>query len=112
VTPSGRLAIASYLGVLMLQPIWLVLLPAPLGAANPALAAIAVLPLLLPLRGVLRGSLRSLTWAGYLLMVYLVVGVTEAWSNPPQRIPALLQILLVALFVVSVLVFSRRSRPG
>jgi hypothetical protein len=32
----------------------------------------------------------------------------EAWANPPQRLPALLQVLLVAVFVGSVLRFSRR----
>ena len=75
-----------------------------------ALATIAVIPLLLPLKGVLAGSLRSMTWAGYLVMLYLVVGVMEAWANPPQRIPALLQVVLVMLFVASVLAFSRSDR--
>ena len=60
------------------------------------------------LRGLLAGSLRSMTWAGYLVMLYLVVGVMEAWANPPQRIPALTQVLLVVLFIGSVLVFSRQ----
>ena len=63
---------------------------------------------MLPLKGVLAGSLRSLTWAGYLVMLYLVVGVMEAWANPAQRIPAMVQVVLVAVFVGSVLVFSRR----
>jgi uncharacterized membrane protein len=50
-----------------------------------------------------------MTWAGYLLMLYLVIGVMEAWANPPQRLPALLQIALVAVFVGSAVVFSRHS---
>ena len=48
-----------------------------------------------------------MTWAGYLVMLYLVVGVMEAWANPPQRAASLLQIALVTLFVGSTLVFSR-----
>jgi uncharacterized membrane protein len=72
------------------------------------LAALAAAPLLLPLKGLLAGSLHSMTWAGYLVMLYLIIGVMEAWSNPPQRIPALLQTLLVVIFVASVLVFSRK----
>jgi uncharacterized membrane protein len=112
VTVSGRIAAASYLSVLLLQPAWHALLPAPHGAGSLLLATAATIPLLIPLKGVLRGSLRSLTWAGYLLMLYLVIGVTEAWSNPPQRIPALLQSLFVVVYVGSVLVFSRRSSRG
>ena len=73
------------------------------------LALVATLPLLLPLRGLLKLSLRSLTWAGYLVMLYLVIGIMEAWSNPAQRAAALLQTGLVVIFVGSVLVFSRRQ---
>lgn len=100
---------ASYLGLIALQTVWHAVLPRPHGAGLWLLALIATLPLLLPLRGVLQGSLRSITWAGYLLMLYLVIGAMEAWSNPPQRLPALLQTLLVMIFVVSALGFSRKN---
>ena len=50
-----------------------------------------------------------MTWAGYLVMLYLVVGIMEAWSNPAQRVAALTLTALVIVFVVSVLVFSRRQ---
>lgn len=103
---SARIAWLCLAG---LQVIWLALLPPPAGPGNVLLAALAVVPLLLPLAGVWRGALRSLTWAGYLSMLYLVIGVMEAWANPPQRPPALLQVLLVAVFVGSVLRFSRRN---
>lgn len=81
-----------------------------MGARNWLLGLLATLPLMLPLGGVLKGSLRSMTWAGYIVMLYLVIGIMEAWSNPPQRFPALVQALLVAVFVGSLLVFSR-SQP-
>ena len=83
-----------------------------MGSGNWLLALVAAAPLLLPLKGLLQGSLRSMTWAGYLVMLYLVIGITEAWSNPAQRIPALLQTLLVVVFVGSLLIFSRRKQPG
>jgi uncharacterized membrane protein len=97
----------TWLGLLLLQPVWLALLPPPAGPGSWVLAALASVPLLLPLRGVWRGSLRAVTWAGYLAMLYLVLGVVEAWANPPQRLPALLQVVLVAAFVGSALGLSR-----
>lgn len=100
---------ACYLALIALQTIWHAVLPRPHGAGLWLLAAVATVPLLLPLRGVLRGSLRSITWAGYLLMLYLVIGAMEAWSNPAQRFPALLQTLLVMIFVVTALGFSRKN---
>jgi uncharacterized membrane protein len=98
----------SYLALIALQIAWHALLPEPLGSRSWLLASVATLPLLLPARGVWVGSLRSLTWAGYLAMLYLVVGVTEAWANPAQRWPALLQVILVASFTGAVLACSRR----
>jgi uncharacterized membrane protein len=100
---------ASYLALIALQPGWHALWPG--GAHSWVLAAVCATPLLLPLRGVLMGSLRSITWGGYLVMLYLLIGVTEAWSSPPQRIPALAQSLLVVAYVAAALAFSRRETP-
>ena len=98
--------VLAYLALLILQPVWHALAPIPLGAESWWLALVATGPLLLPLRGILKGSIRSMTWGGYLLVFYLVVGVMEAWSNPPQRIPALLQLALVTYCIYSMLRFS------
>lgn len=106
---SAQIARWSWLALAVLQPLWHALLPAPLGARSWVLAAVATLPLLLPLRGVWRASLRSITWAGYLSMLYLVVGVTEAWANPSQRPTALIQVALVGIFVISAVVLSRSA---
>ena len=106
---SKNLLKSAYLALILLQTLWHAVLPAPHGAGSWLLAAIATAPLLLPLKGLLGNSLRSMTWAGYLVMLYLVIGIMEAWSNPAQRIPALVQTALVVIFVGSVLVFSRRQ---
>lgn len=108
---AGRAARWIYLALIALQPVWHGLLPPPAGNGNWALALLATGPLLLPLRGVWQGTLRGMTWAGYLSMLYLVVGVMEAWANPPQRPVALLQVALVSGLVGSILVFSRARRP-
>lgn len=100
----------SYIAVLALQPIWHALLPAPYGASRWWLGLVAAIPLLLPLKGVLKGNVRSMTWAGYLLLLYLVIGIMEAWSNAPQRVPALIQTGLVALCISAMLGFSRENR--
>lgn len=103
---------SSYILLIALQTIWHWLLPPPAGAGSWILALVATLPLLLPLKGVLSGSLRSMTWAGYLVMLYFVIGVMEAWANPAQRLPALAQVALVVLFVGSVVAFSRPARQN
>lgn len=102
--------VGSYIALLVLQSVWHFLLPKPYGSGLWWLGLLATIPLILPLRGILSGSLRSMTWAGYLLLLYLVIGIMEAWSNPPQRIPALTQTALVTMCIFGMLMFSRESR--
>jgi len=97
----------TYFALIFLQPVWHALLPSPLGSGLWWLALMATAPLLLPVNGILKGNIRSMTWGGYLLVFYLVIGIMEAWSNPPQRLPALLQTLLVSLCIYSMLRYSR-----
>lgn len=74
------------------------------------LAALATLPLLLPLRGVVLGNLRAMTWGGFLAVPYFIVGVTEAWSNPGMRLAALVQALLSLGYVLALALHVRRLR--
>ncbi len=46
-----------------------------------SLLALKALPLLLPLRGVLKGSLYTLQWAAMLILLYFMEGVVRAWSD-------------------------------
>lgn len=91
--------LAAYLAMLAWQPVWHWLLPQPWGAGNAWLGLVACLPLLIPLRGLFRGNYRSMIWAGLLLMLYFTLGVMEAWSNPAQRLPALVQVMLPLFYL-------------
>lgn len=102
--------IGSYLAVLLLQVVWHGFLPAPAGNQNWLLVLVAALPLLLPLNGILKKRVRSMTWGGYLLVFYFVVGIMEAWSNPAQRASALAQVSLVLVYVTFLVIFARRGR--
>lgn len=99
--------LATYLVVMAWQIIWHGLLPAPWGAQNLWLAALAFLPLLIPVIGLIRADYRSMIWAGLLLMLYFTIGVMELWVNPPQRPAALVQILLTIFYLFA---FRKRNR--
>ena len=99
--------LATYLGMLAWQVIWHGLLPPPLGNRNLWLVLLACLPLLIPLFGLALKRYRSMIWAGLLLMLYMTIGIMEAWSNPPQRIPALVQVGLAVFYLYA---FRRRNQ--
>ena len=99
--------LAAYLATLAWQPVWHGLLPRPFGAGNAWLALLACLPLLIPLHGLWCGNYRSMIWAGLLLMLYFTIAVMEAWSNPPQRLPALVQVALPLFYLFA---FKKRNQ--
>jgi uncharacterized membrane protein len=102
-----RSVFAAYLALLLLQILWHGLLPEPTGAQNWVLALVASLPLLLPLAGISAGSRRSMTWGSFVAVLYFVIGVMEAWSNPAQRIPAVIQVVLSLTYCGLFAIYSR-----
>lgn len=89
----------TYVGTLAWQLIWLGLLPPPAGPANIWLAAFACAPLLLPLYGIIHQKHSSMIYGGIVLIAYFTIGVTEMWTNPAHRWPAMVQILLVVTYI-------------
>src|SRR6267154_2630248 len=71
---------------------------------------IAVLPLLAPLRGLLRGSRYTYAWATLFAIPYLAFAVTELLVNPQARWVAALSLLLVFAWFCTMILFLRASR--
>jgi len=99
----------AYIGTLAWQVIWLGLLPQPVGPKNFWLLVVACLPLLLPLRGIIRTTHRSMVYGGIVLLIYFTVGVTEIWTNEAHLWPAVVQIILVLIYFFA---FRKHMRAG
>jgi len=109
---ARTLAIASFVAIAALQIIWHALLPEPTGNRNWILSAVAVLPLLLLIRGVVSANVWHMTMGGYLLILYFVIGVMESWSNTDQRVPALIQVLLSVAYIISLVMFTQQLKSA
>ena len=99
----------AYFGTLAWQVIWIGLIPPPLGPRNPWLTMLACLPLLLPIAGLIRQQHRSMIWGGVILLLYFTAAVTQLWTNTDHQWPALIQIILV---IVYILAFRQRIKTG
>lgn len=91
----------SYLALLLWQGIW----HGWLHPANrlPWLAlALAVVPMLLGLRAVWRGTPRSLVWPGLFVLALFCHATMEAWADPTERWAALVAVALTAAFYASI----------
>ncbi|NEZ04531.1 DUF2069 domain-containing protein [Wenzhouxiangella sp. XN201] len=85
--------------VIALQPLWFFWLSPP-EIMPPWLAtAVMSLPLLPTLPGVWLLKKRPLVIAGCILLLHFCLAVSEAWVSPAARVPALIQIGLIVLYV-------------
>jgi len=71
---------------------------------------LAVLPLLAPLNGLVRGRRHTYAWATLFTVPYLVFAVTELLVNPAARWVAATSLLLVFGWFCAMILFLRASR--
>jgi len=72
-----------------------------------SLLALKALPLLLPLRGVIKRDLYTLQWSSMVILIYFAEGAVRAWSDRSElsRIMALGEALLVCCYFVFALLY-------
>jgi uncharacterized membrane protein len=106
------LATASLAGLITLGLAWEMWL-APIRPGG-SLLALKVLPLVLPLAGVLKNRMYTYRWLSLFVWIYFTEGVVRAWSDPsPGNYLAMIEIgLCLLLFVACALhVRVRLKKP-
>ena len=90
------LAVGSMIGLIVLGLAWELWL-APIRPGG-SLLALKVLPLCLPLAGILKNRMYTYRWMSLLVWLYFTEGATRAWSDkPPGNYLAMLEMLLCLL---------------
>lgn len=90
-------ALIGFLGLFFLQMAWHTLLFPASGFPVALSLLLTVGPLLLPFRGLLKGSLKSCTWMAYLSLPYFAHGVAESFVSDAERFYALLEVFFSLL---------------
>ena len=110
VTTTRVLAVGSLLGLIILGLAWeLVLAPLRPGGSW---VALKVLPLCVPLAGLLKNRMYTYRWVSLLVWLYFTEGVVRAYSDKaPGNYLAMLEVVLcLALFVACALHVRLRLR--
>ena len=109
---TRALAVGSLLGLIILGLAWeLVLAPLRPGGT---LLALKVLPLCLPLAGLLKNRMYTYRWVSLLVWLYFTEGVVRAWSDkaPGNYLGLLETTLCLLLFVACALHVRLRLRAA
>ncbi|WP_286267158.1 DUF2069 domain-containing protein [Thalassotalea atypica] len=91
-----RIAKIGYFGLLILMPLWLFVINP--GSLSPLLSfGLFILPLLLPMRGIILGKPYTYAWANFVVLIYFLHSLTTLWVNPEETFLASLEFVLSAL---------------
>ncbi len=109
---TRQLAVGSVLGLIVLGLAWELFL-APL-RPNGSWLALKVLPLCIPLAGLLKNRMYTYRWVSLMVWVYFIEGAVRAYSDrAPGSYLALLEVLLcLTLFTACALHVRLRLRPA
>jgi uncharacterized membrane protein len=77
-----------------------------------ALAALLLVPLALPVPGLVRNDRRTYAWATLCLTPHVVYALMEAVANPPLRAVACAMLLLAMAVLAALVAHLRLSRSG
>jgi uncharacterized membrane protein len=90
---TRRLALGSLLGLIVLGLAWEMWL-APIRPGG-SLLALKVLPLCIPLAGIMKNRMYTYRWVSLLVWLYFTEGVVRAWSDrAPGNYLAVIEVLL------------------
>ncbi|HFD12534.1 MAG TPA: DUF2069 domain-containing protein [Crenotrichaceae bacterium] len=87
----------GYFGLFALVLVWSLWLSPSKQYPLPMATAIGLLPLVIPLRGVIKNRHRSIFWLSLLSLIYFFHGIGVFASNPALRWASLLEILAAIL---------------
>ncbi len=105
-------ALIGFFGLFSLLMLWHTVLVPASQLPTAFILLITITPLLLPLRGLLNGQRKSCAWMAYISLLYFVHGTVEAYGNAPERLYALLEVLLSLLLFFGALFYVRFTQPS
>ena len=92
-----KMAQVGYFGLLVFMPLWLLVLH-PSEGLSPTLSLIMfTLPLLFPLRGIIKGNPYTFAWANFVVMIYFLHSLTTLWVSADERIYAIVELIFASL---------------
>ncbi|OHU86598.1 MULTISPECIES: DUF2069 domain-containing protein [Pseudoalteromonas] len=102
-----RLALFGYIGLLLLMPIWLFIVAPREGYSNGFIFTIYILPLLLPLKGIIQDKPYTYAWANFIVMIYFIHGLSLLWVAPDELLWVTLELVFATSMFVGCTYYAR-----
>ena len=106
-----KLALSSFLALLVWVPIWHLWLAEPSGRSAQFeyfLAAIWTIPLLLPFKGIVEGKPYTHAWANFIVLFYIIHGLTSIYAVEHETFYALVELVFATGMFIGCSGFARK----
>jgi len=101
------LALLGYFGLFILLSVWTIYLAPPTIFPISIVLLFYIGPLLIPLRGLLHGTLYTHAWVHFMALFYFTIGVMIAAANIEERHYALAQVVFSIMMFVGSMMYVR-----
>ena len=101
------MALISYFGLLSWVILWHFFLTAESAYSTLFLFLFWVLPLLFPGYGIVKGKPYTHAWANFIVMIYLMHGLTAIYTNQSEWFYALVEIILASTLFIGCSYYAR-----
>ncbi|MEE9346284.1 MAG: DUF2069 domain-containing protein [Methylococcales bacterium] len=104
---AGQVMWTGYLALFAIVLLWTLWLAPSKQYPLPLTSAIGLLPLVLPLRGAIKGRHRSIFWLSLASLIYFFHGIGVIASNPALRWAASLEVFVALMLCTGAWMFMR-----
>ncbi|MBC3767348.1 DUF2069 domain-containing protein [Neptunicella marina] len=101
------LALSSYIGLFAWTLIWHFVLSQPLKYSPMFLVLLWVVPLLLPAYGMIKGKPYTHAWVNFVIMFYLMHGLTAVYASQGETLYAAIEIVLSSTMFIGCCFYAR-----
>lgn len=101
------MALVSFLGLFVWLMLWHTLIAVPTALPIALILLLTVSPLLLPMRGLLKGDLRSCAWMAYISLGYILYGAGESYVNVEHRGYLIVELILSLMLFFGTTLYIR-----
>lgn len=100
-------ALASYMGLLTWVVLWHFVLTTTHEYSVTFTLLVYVLPLLLPFKGIVQAKPYTHAWANFIILFYIIHGITVLYAVPLERSFALVELILASCMFTGCSLFAR-----
>lgn len=102
-----KIALLGYIGLLILMPVWLLWLVPREGYSIGFIIGLYIVPLLLPLKGIIQDKPYTYAWANFIVIIYFLHGFTSLWVAEGELVFVLLELFFATCMFIGCTYYAR-----